>query len=793
MTLPASPKHPLSVALRPMNTHHPRHRLCMLALAAMLSVPATGAVAQAAEERVQALEEVVVTARRKDESLQDVPLTVNVVTSEALDQLNIRNFADLQNVVAGLTLQEDSLAPNASVRGVRFDTYASGFNSTVEFYLNDSPIVSSAAMQAMFDVAQVEVLRGPQGTLRGRASPSGAITITTQKPNLNEFGGYIDLTGTDQGGQNVRAALNVPLIDDVLAMRFAGFQESNNASQVKTLSGDKSEYDGDGYRASLRYEPTDALSVNLMYQRVRPDRVNAVQVESAHLADASIAPNGRLIKPGDRKAVEDVADTSSQDFKRTNLEVQYEFGGHQLNYAGSYTEQAITRQESDDIGEAFPEWHDFSTPTNTVTEGQSHEIRFSSAEPLFGGLMDYAAGMLYQKNESLTDTTSETLLNMGPSRGGWRTVQTPVIADSESEEVSAYANLTFYVTDSTEVSAGMRRIRYDNSSNINVRGATISDEENRWFDTIYSASIKQQFTDNFMGYFSYGSSWRPGINVVGDYSDNKTPLENSFLNLAPETSDSYEIGFKSNWLDSTLRINVAAFYQEFENYPYRVGGEGVYYILEEAGVQSVDQFNFVGAVPVNVKGIELETFYQISDSWDVGLLASWSKGEIDGGTVPCNAYGTSSPSVGDISAATGGDHLASCAVDYRSNYAPLWTATLQSEYSFPVAELEGYVRGMVTFFGNSENDPANPVDDVKAYNLANLYLGLREPGGKWEVMLYGKNLLDTERVISREATPYLVGYRDAAAGMAEVQRTADYRGISMTAPREFGVNVRFNF
>jgi iron complex outermembrane receptor protein len=339
----------------------------------------------------------------------------------------------------------------------------------------------------------------------------------------------------------------------------------------------------------------------------------------------------------------------------------------------------------------------------------------------------------------------------------------------------------------------MRRIRYDNSSNINVRGETLSDEESRWFDTIYSASIKQQFTDNFMGYFSYGSSWRPGINVVGDFSDNKTPLENSFLNLAPETSDSYEIGFKSNWLDSTLRVNVAAFYQEFENYPYRVGGDGVYYILEEAGVQSVDQFNFVGAVPVNVKGIELETFYQINDSWDVGLLASWSKGEIDGGTVPCNAYGTSSPSVGNISAATGGDHLASCEVDYRSNNAPLWTATLQSEYSFPVAELEGYVRGMVTFFGDSENDPANAFDDVKAYNLANLYLGLREPSGKWEVMLYGKNLLDTERVISREATPYLVGYRDAAAGMAEVQRTSDYRGISMTAPREFGVNVRFNF
>lgn len=786
-------KTPLSLALQHEGEHHRPRTLGMLALASLLSASATGVIAQTTDERLQTLEEVVVTARRKDESIQEVPLTVNVVTSEALDNLNIRNFADLQGVVAGLTLEENSLAPTASVRGVRFDTYASGFNPTVEFYLNDSPIVSSAAMQAMFDVAQVEVLRGPQGTLRGRASPSGAITITTQKPIFNEYGGYIDLTGTDQGGQNIRGALNVPLIDDVLAMRFAGFQESNNASQVKTLSGDRSEYDGDGYRASVRYEPVDNLSVNLMYQRMRPDRVNAVQVESAHLADSSLSAGPVLIKPGDRKGVEDVADTSSQDFKRTNLEIEYGFVGHQLNYAGSYTEQNISRKESDDIGEVFPEWYDFSTPTNTVTEGQSHEIRFSSSEPLLDGLVDYAAGMLYQKNKSLTNTISETLLNMGPSRGGWRTVQTPVVSASESEEVSAYANLTFYVTDNTEISTGLRRIRYDNSSNITVREAPLSDQNNRWFETIYSASVKHQFTDNFMAYASYGSSWRPGINVVGDFSDNKTALEESFLDLAPETSDSYEIGFKSDWLDSTLRINVAAFYQEFENYPYRTGGEGIYYILEEAGVQSVDQFNFVGAVPVNVKGVELEAFYQINDSWDVSVLASWSKGEIDNGAVPCNNYGTDSPSVADISASTGGDHLASCVVNYRSNNAPLWTTTLQSEYSFPVADLEGYVRGMVTFFGDSENDPANAFDDVKAYNLANLYVGLREPGGKWEVMLYGKNLLDTERVISREAMPYLAGYRDAAAGMAEVQRTSDYRGISMTAPREFGVNVRFNF
>src|SRR5690606_17327893 len=112
-----SDKNRLTLALQSVTESYRLRKLALLAVGSLLTTSAMGAAAQAAEESVMALEEVVVTARRKDESLQDVPLTVNVVTTEMLDNLNIRNFSDLQNVVAGLTLQEDSLAPTASVRG----------------------------------------------------------------------------------------------------------------------------------------------------------------------------------------------------------------------------------------------------------------------------------------------------------------------------------------------------------------------------------------------------------------------------------------------------------------------------------------------------------------------------------------------------------------------------------------------------------------------------------------------------------------------------------------------------
>lgn len=776
------------------------------AIAALLACNPLAAMAQEttpAERSMGTLEEVVVTARRKDESIQDVPLTVNVVTAEALDNLNIRKFEDLSGVVAGLTLSEDSIAPSASVRGVRFDTFASGFNPTVEFYLNDAPVVSLAAMQAMFDIGQIEVLRGPQGTLRGRASPSGSITITSRKPVLNEFEGYVDATATNQGRENYQAAINIPLIEDKMALRVAGYYEENEGAQIKSLtSGTESHNRGDGWRVSLLMQPTDNLSINLMTQQMIPERWEVPHVESAFLHDPSIPVSSPVINASDRKGMSLIPTYSKQILERTNAEVQWELGNHQINYAGSYTEQRIERKTTDDAGnyfgpDAVPALRNFGQELLTDTRGHSHELRLSSTEPLFNGFMDYVVGGMYQYNNSPSELTNPTAIFMG---GSFITVvETPIVRGGDSKEQSVFGNLTFYLTEDTELSLGARHIEYESQSVLNVSGNVLSDIDNEWSHNIYSVSLKHQFTDDMMGYISYGSSWRPGVEAVGNFSYGQTPLERSFVNLDPETSDSYEVGIKSTWLDNRLRVNVAAYYQEFDNYPYRVGGSGVYFVSTDVdGTQSVDNFNFVAAVPVKVHGVEIESSLEITDRWSAGLLFSWSKGEIQDATVPCDRYGGAVPGIADIRAASGGDNLATCTVDYRSNFAPLWTSTLQSQYNFPVGSLEGYVRGLWTLYGDSRNDPGNPLDDVDSYSILSLYAGVKDPEGKWEVMIYGKNLADTERVLSREATQASVGMTNISLGPGGVERESingltPWRTVSMTPPREFGVNVRYNF
>ncbi len=777
--------------------------LLAASLMAVGSAPVVPALAQSGNENVT-LEEIIVTARRRDESLQDVPVTVNAVTADQIRDLNIRDVESLQSVVAGLTLQEDTIAPNASLRGVRFDTFASGNNATVEFYLNDAPISSQSAMQALFDVSQIEVLRGPQGTLRGRASPSGSITITTQRPILDEFGGYIDLTATDIDGNNARGALNIPIVENMLGVRVSGFWEENNINDVSSVfTGDTSEYEGHGYRLSVGFEPTDTITLNAMYQKVKPDREIWYPVESAHIIDPSLAPSDPFIEAEDRHAVMDTPEFTEQEQERFNLEASWVFAGQQLTYVYSETEQSVIRHNPVEVdptnaidADGPDAWQNLSQFLDSVQESGTHEIRLQSDEPLFGKI-DYVVGFLQAENEPITHLLNPTLLAVFAPTGApppndyvgpvaHSVTQTPITTGNETDEQSWFANVTYHITDRTDVSAGLRRIDYEFDQNLIVNGTKLigpgnvfgpagDDGHREWEETIYSFSVSHDFTEDFMGYFSYGTSWRPGVTAVGDFSLLQSELQESFTTLPPEESESFELGFKSTWLDDRLRVNATVFHQEFDDYPYRAGGEGsgggIYFISYSANrdaqgnviglTPEVDQHNFVAAVPVEVNGVEIETSFRATDDWDLGALFSYAKGEIDDGLVPCNDYlphdgvpdSGGVPTLNDIAAATGGlftgDNLAACNVDFRSNFAPLWTATLTSEYRFPLGAATGYVRGLWTLYGDSENDPSNPVDDVDSYNILNLYAGMRDPDGNWEAMIYGKNIFETEEILRR--------------------------------------------
>ncbi|HUD29274.1 MAG TPA: TonB-dependent receptor [Novosphingobium sp.] len=779
--------------------------LCSASLAG-LSAPAFAQdTAPAAEEEAAPGNVIIVQARRRDEAVQDVPAVIDTVTADDVAKLNLRDFKEVSTIVPGLqlTTEANGVGGNARLRGVNFDVSASGSNPTVEFYFNDAPITSGAILQQMYDIGQIEVQRGPQGTLRGRASPSGSITVGAKKPNLYEIGGFTDMTANDIGTINFKGGLNLPVIEGIAAIRVAGVWDENEGDRVRPITAGRDPFSRTkSGRVSALVQPMDWLKLEGLYQYMDRRAFTYDQVASFSEVNPSAPASPVYIDTSDRRSIQESAREIHQVYEIFNWRAEASAMGQVLIYQGQHNTQKISAPENQDFGNFFP--GDVNQLTYSHPKWTSHEIRLQNDARIFD-IFDYVVGYFDYKTSQPTDLTRPTIIGYPTSATTGAiasVVQTAVGRTGDSTERSFFGNLTAHIGDSTEIAGGVRHISYNSENALYVDGVltdTQGQDAKKW---IYSASVKHNFTPDLMIYASTGSSWRPGINVVGDFSQQKSELEDSFINLPAETSKSYEIGLKSTLMGGRLRANLTGYHQKFNNYPYRVGGRGVYFVdYTNPANPVVSQFNFVGAVPVEVNGIEGDVSFDIIPGWSVSAVASYSMGKIKNGTIPCNDLNgdgipdanTSAPTLAQLQAATGSDNISACDVSQRSGFQSPFSATLTSEYNFAVSDkVDAYVRGLMSFSGNSQTDPNNIYDDLGSYGLFNFYTGIRDPKGAWEVSLFAKNLFDTTKTLSR-SDPLFTSYRNAAAGFAATTYTSTYTAVTSTAPREFGINVRYAF
>jgi iron complex outermembrane receptor protein len=745
--------------------------------------------------------DIVVTARRREESVQDVPLVVNAVTSQSLEKLNIRDFKDVQTLVPGLQLQPaaDGVAPVATLRGVNFDSNNSGSNATVQFYLNDAVISAGFLLQTMFDVGQIEVLRGPQGTLRGIAAPSGSITVTTRKPDLREVGGYVTGTVNSIGGINANGAVNVPIIRDILAVRIAGIVNDDEATRVHSINNTSANpYNhGRGERVTVRFDPIDSIDIIGQYQHFLNKGQFFDQVESANLALA-LPVIGTQINPFDREAVQNAPRTIRQDYNVWNIQAQWKFAGQKLNYVGGWANQDIHSQYRDDQGDAFgsnfpgdasldpiasPNLQNYGQNAHTRSMQYSHELRLSSDERLFG-MVDYVIGGLINRLDSPTDLIINTPIfaSSPPTPTNYFGMHpTNISLKGRSLERSIYGNVNVHLDSATEISGGLRYIHFNHTSSLL---ATPFDDHH----TIYSASIKHRFNDKVMAYATTGSSYRASAGTNGiilastgntGYSD---PNLAAMLGAFAEKSRSYEVGVKTDWMEKRLHANLSYYHQDFDDYIFSSPIVAIQNLNAQTGVYtpSLTRSGLGVGVPVKVNGVEGEVAFQLDEHFNMGAQISYSLGRVTNGQVPCGTTPPTPPQQVNI-----------CSVNQRAGLTSPFQASAQAEYTRQAfGQADGFIRGQLSYYGHSQNDPTNPYDDVKAYGLVNLFLGLRDHNGAWEVNAYAKNLFDTQRVLSRIASPYLTGYATFTGGNAVV---TNYRGITVTQPREFGLTASFSF
>ncbi|CAN7268625.1 TonB-dependent receptor [Phenylobacterium sp. LjRoot225] len=805
--------------------------LAMATAAAAQAQPAPAPAAEAASET--SLGEIVVTARRRSESLQQVPQVVNAVTSDTLDKLNIKRFDDVQAVVPGLTLASSNTGfqSGASLRGVTFDV-VSGADPTVAMYMNDAPVETNFLFQSMFDIGQIEVLRGPQGTTRGVAAPSGAITLTTRKPNLSEIGGYGSVTVTDQHGRNVQGAISVPVIRDILGVRVAGLLDQDDFDGVNSIhSSIAPRQVTSAVRTSVSFEPNDAINANIVWQHLDKKLDSFTQVTGPGSA------RNPAIAPSDRVGVQDAPSNFRQHMDVVTAQLDSRIFGQHLSYVGSYSHMKLSSRAPQDLGDVIPGVEIFQT-NNILREQTTHEIRLAS-DPAPGRFLDYTVGGFYQWyiTESHVGQPGTFLPGAFGPPGTFDPTQfnaryqvpTTIEVPNSYQETSVFGNLTAHFGENTELSAGVRHIisitndhtllasapgaiavrlpapipctlaglspsSYAGFCDAPVPGGVIQNLARRTTKrpTIYNISLSHRFSRDFLVYANHGTSFRRGVNQVGIFNAENDPALSSVIFLQPETSRSYEVGFKSTLLDGRARLNVALFRQTFDDLIFRTAP--VPYLSTNGSSASVATTNITTNADAVIEGIDVDAAFQVTRNLNVSAALSYSDGRVDNAQVPCrdaNFDGVADagvPTVADFRAA--GTALAFCRSTGSVSQNPLWNATVQAEYVRPVADqVDGFVRGLFSYY--PKNNRQTPALAINPYSTLNLYAGVRSQDGAWELSVFARNAFDTDEITDQGVDPLRTGPVQAFFGAQT--GASGYTRSAFTADREIGVSVRYAF
>nr|WP_303827173.1 TonB-dependent receptor plug domain-containing protein [Asticcacaulis taihuensis] len=738
---------------------------------------------------------VVVTATKRKESLQTVPMSVDAVTGDTLAKLNVQKFEDVQKLSPGLVLNAaDGRGQNVSLRGVTFDP-DTGASPTVQVYWNETPISTSDAFRSLFDISQVEVLRGPQGTLRGQTSPAGAITIATQRPNLHRFEGTYNQTFGSRSQMNSQLGVSIPLIQDKLAIRLAGvYDYSENG--VHNVINDRDNSDmAHGGRISLLYKPVSNFEILLVHQQLNDTNVN---YQVAVGTPVSGQANGPTLMASNRASVTEGMYDFRSHSQLTSLNVSWDLRGQRLSYIGGLQQGREEDLRDQDVTNVISGWT-YQQDVYAKTRQMTHELRFESTK---AGFWTWMVGAYYSKNTgAATFTQPLAYYFYAPYTAPLETTLTGTTdPDNYGQNTAFFTDHRFAVTANDTIELGLRyqENKSQNQQYLSYFGLTqpaLSADLThlKSHGTTGSLSYKHTFDKDTMAYASYSKGLRPGgavgfITAVG--------LDPHYYIYQPETTDSYEIGYKSKLFDRRVTFSADIFQQNIHNYIARanatwvrtaaVAGEpdgtgpgGTY--PADTGTGAIN-FNTNGDVVS--KGIEATANWLITDRWNAQISAAYIDAHYDNALLYCNDSNNDGVPDNGGAYVQPGRQVSLCASDRPlqdtfGNEAGKFNMTLRSEYSHQFGKYEGFVRGLVRYIPPSYNLALDK--HISSYTPVDLYVGLRNPDQQWELSLWAQNLFD--KSIDRGMN---ANYEGGYAGGYSWLRTAPEE-------RKVGVTLRYNF
>ncbi|HEX7852115.1 MAG TPA: TonB-dependent receptor [Sphingobium sp.] len=763
-----------------------------------------------------ASDDIIVMARRQAENLQDVPESVQVVTGETINQLAVTQGEELAKLAPGLTLTPPitgSFNQAVTLRGVRW-TISSGLPA-IPIYLNEGAFFPDTGLKSLFDIGQIEVLRGPQGTTRGAASISGAILITTKRPDLNKLEGSAQVQIAEGDRQNYQAAIGVPIIPGMLAVRLAGNIENNRASRVTSVNSTiEPKIRTRSARASVLFKPTDTVTIDAMYQYVKNNAANFDQVAGTGsvgnpLAGIPAGYNGPPISARQFLAVEEAPSTLSEKYQDITLNASWDVLGHRLAYNFAHEKVDTFRFGAIDSGNSIPNFQSYQ-PLDLSRTRTMHEVRLSSIPSEH--LIDYAVGYYRQRANRPAVGNQPVYL---PGAFGFTpgATSTPLArytlsvdfrSPTVESEDSFYANAQLHLPYDFELSGGVRHVKgsllLGSASTLNgafvafqnptpfpctVLGAVSSPayagycdiaippsfqnftSEQRYKATIWNASLSKKFNDDFLAYATVGTSFRPGV------LDPTTGLPDFLRATKGEKATSYELGVKAT-VGRGARINLAVYQINYDG--QLTTFEGIPYFSTTQLSVSTTNTAFFRNVDARVRGVEAEIQLKPIPYLNLAANISYSLIKTAGSALlPCNDPSRPLSASNPI-------NLCASASGQKINPSAPFQATIFASYERPISgNLNGYLRTNINFQGSSPNYGTS-LDHTSSYAIVDLFGGVTI-GSQWDVGIYAKNLFDVRKLLTRNLIDS--GYSPFGS--------PGYDAVSVTPRREAGVQARFHF
>lgn len=790
-------------------------------LAAALSVTMTQAVAQS-NEPGGVLEQVIVTAQKRQENLQEVPLSITALGTAKLEELHVSDFEDYAKFLPSLSYT--SFGPGFSrvfFRGVSSGDNGnhSGSLPSVGIYLDEQPIttIQGALDVHIYDIERVEALAGPQGTLYGASSQAGTIRIITNKPDPSAFAAGYDIEGNVLDGDTgyvVEGFANVP-INDRAAIRLVGYGKrdagyiSNVARDrlyetagITVNNSDRAEEDYNsvdtyGARVALRVDLNDSwtISPTVMHQRQ--------EANGAFAFDPSI---------GDLKVARYRPERADDRWTQAALTVEGRIANLDVVYAGSYLKRDVdVEQDYSDYSlfydmayyyVLYNDAGDVIDPTQYIQgkdryKRHSHELRFSTPDErrvrFVGGLFFQRQQHLIEQNYKVDELTAEYEVSGWPDTI-WLTEQTRVDRD-----YAVFGELSFDITDRLTLTGGARWFKAKNSlegffgfgdgfSTSGTNGEALCsdiagdpvgdrssfvpyravgtapcknlDKEVDEDGVTPKVNVTYRFDDARMVYATYSEGFRPGgVNRRGTFP----PYKADYLK-------NYEVGWKTAWADGRVRLNGALFLLDWDDFQFSFTGDNGLTNITNAG----------GA---RIKGVEADIDWAVTDrllvSGGVSYLDAQLRGDFcelldsSGRQLPLDSCFAPDPHGGpDIRRGARDGTTLPVVPDYKAN--------LTGRYRFQLGSLDAFAQASLVYQSETRSALV-PFDEAilgknDAYSIADFSIGAGN--GSWSAELFIKNAFDERADITRFSQcreemctkPYIVTNRPRTIGVKFGQR-----------------------